>query len=85
MSHSVPPSNGRPLLEPLEARLLLDATLPGQNEVDPAVEAQVVQFFEASPAVFVENQGQWADESVRYRRGARLSPLFGNTRSPWSR
>jgi len=45
-----------PLFEPLEARLLLDGLS----------EAQAIELFNVSPALFVENQGQWADESVRY-------------------
>ena len=44
------------LLEPLEQRLLLDGV----------AEDQALQLFSASPALFVQNQGQWADESVRY-------------------
>lgn len=43
-------------LEALEARVLLDAALPS-----PAVE-----LFGLSPALFVENAGQWADETVRF-------------------
>ena len=42
--------------EPLEDRRLLSVL--GQD--------QVVELFSTSPALFVENQGQWADESVRY-------------------
>ena len=42
------------LAEPLESRLLLADT------------SAVLQMFDASPAVFVENQGQWADASIRY-------------------
>jgi len=45
-----------PLFEVLEQRLLLDGTLEGQ----------AIQLFQASPALFVENQGQWEDASVRY-------------------
>jgi len=45
-----------PLFEVLERRLLLNGTLEGQ----------AIQLFQASPALFVENQGQWEDESVRY-------------------
>ena len=40
--------------EPLEDRRLLD------------VGAQAVELFSVSPALFVENQGQWAEETVRY-------------------
>lgn len=47
---------GRPLLEALEPRILLDGT----------PEDQALQLFSVSPALFVENRGQWADESVRY-------------------
>ena len=43
-----------PKVEALEARLLLDGGTPA------------VELFGASPAVFAENQGQWADESVHY-------------------
>ena len=44
------------MLEPLEARLLLDG----------AAGEQAIELFGVSPALFVENQGQWPDESVRY-------------------
>jgi hypothetical protein len=47
---------GRPLFESLEPRLLLNA----------AAEQAVVELFSTSPALFVENQDQWADEAVRY-------------------
>ena len=43
---------GRPLLEVLEPRILLDGT----------PEAQALELFSISPALFVENQGQSADE-----------------------
>ena len=42
--------------EPLEQRRLLDSALGGQ----------ALEILEASPAVFVENQGQWRDASVHY-------------------
>jgi hypothetical protein len=45
--------------EPLEDRRLLAA-----GAVETA--DQAVELLGASPALFVENQGQWADESVRY-------------------
>jgi len=45
-----------PLFEALEARLLLDGL----------TEDQAIELFSVSPALFVENQGQWTDESVRY-------------------
>jgi len=45
-----------PLFEPLEARLLLDGLS----------EAQAVELFNLSPALFVENRGQWADPAVRF-------------------
>ena len=45
-----------PVLEPLEPRLLLSGT----------AEDQALQLFNLSPALFVENQGQWADETVHY-------------------
>ena len=44
-------------LEQLEPRLLLDG--------DPAAQ-QAIELFSVSPALFVENQGQWADASVRF-------------------
>src|SRR5437879_3571547 len=45
--------------ERLERRLLL--------AVSPApASSQAVQLFHTSPAVFVENAGQWADSSVRF-------------------
>jgi hypothetical protein len=40
--------------EPLEPRHLLD----GANAA--------LELFSLQPALFVENQGQWADQSVRY-------------------
>ena len=40
--------------EPLEGRVLLSDAAPS------------IDLFNASPAVFVENQGQWADQGVRY-------------------
>ena len=40
--------------EPLEDRRML------------SIASSAVELFNASPALFVENQGQWADESVRY-------------------
>lgn len=43
-------------LEPLEDRRLLSV----------AAGQQVIELFGISPALFVENQGQWADESVRF-------------------
>ena len=46
------------LLEPLEPRLLLSAG-GAENEL-------AVELFAASPALFVENQGQWADTSIHY-------------------
>ncbi|MFH1732767.1 MAG: SBBP repeat-containing protein, partial [Planctomycetota bacterium] len=44
------------LFEQLEPRLLLDG----------AVGQEAVELFSASPAVFIENAGQWADEAIRY-------------------
>ena len=56
-----------PALERLEPRLLLDGT-PG---------AEAMQLFDLSPALFVENQGQWADESIRYAfQGSGANVLF---------
>ena len=40
--------------EPLEDRRVLSISSP------------TIELFDAMPALFVENQGQWADESVRY-------------------
>jgi len=45
-----------PILESLEARLLLDGTTA----------QQAIELFHTTPAVFIENQGQWADSTVRY-------------------
>ena len=60
----------RPTLEQLEPRLLLDGT--------PA--EQTVQLFNVSPALFVENQGQWADDSIKYAfQGSGASVLFTDT------
>ena len=47
---------GSPFFEQLERRILLDGVS----------EQQAVELFELSPALFVENQGQWEDQSVRY-------------------
>ncbi len=44
------------MYEQLEQRLLLSGT----------AEQQAIELFSVSPALFVENQGQWADESIRY-------------------
>ena len=46
--------SNRPEFEPLEPRLMLD----GQS--------QTLQLFSASPALFVENQGQWADTAIHH-------------------
>ena len=55
--------------EQLEPRLLLDGALPGQ--------AGANDVFQASPALFIENQGQWADASIRYGfHGAGANILF---------
>jgi hypothetical protein len=43
-------------IETLEPRLLLEGS----------ADANTLQLFDASPALFVENQGQWADASIRY-------------------
>jgi len=42
----------RPMLEALEPRVLLDGAAP----------EEAAELFSVSPALFVENQGQWADE-----------------------
>ena len=47
-------THGTLRLEPLEPRLLLSAAEP------------TVELFNALPALFVENQGQWPDASVRF-------------------
>jgi hypothetical protein len=56
MNKITDPSGREPILELLEPRLLLDGA--------PA--AQAIELSSANTAVFVENQGQWSDESVRY-------------------
>ncbi len=43
-------------VERLEDRRLLDA----------APQSQTTELFDTAPALFVENQGQWPDESIRY-------------------
>ena len=48
------PAFRRLRVEALEDRRLLDAG------------GQAIELFETSPALFVENRGQWADDSVRY-------------------
>jgi hypothetical protein len=45
-----------PTLEPLEPRVLLDGL----------TEQQAIELLNVSPALFVANEGQWADESVRF-------------------
>ncbi len=56
-----------PALEQLEQRLLLDGL----------AESQAIELFNVSPALFVENQGQWADESIRYAfQGSGANVLF---------
>ena len=47
---------GKPILEALEPRLLLSGTA-GE---------QAIELFHTTAAVFIENQGQWADESIRF-------------------
>jgi hypothetical protein len=54
MTYACPPSRVPPLLEPLEPRLMLDGQTP------------TIELFNTTPALFAENQGQWADASVRY-------------------
>ena len=62
-------------LERLEPRLLLSGT-PGAE--------QAIELFHTSPAVFIENRGQWEDDSVRFvhqGRGANIAhtdagPIF---------
>ena len=39
-----------------------------EAKVDPKAQA-VVQQFQKGPSVFIENQGQWADESIRFPLG----------------
>jgi hypothetical protein len=65
-----------PILETPEPRLLLDA----------AAREQALELFSVSPALFVQNQGQWADPSVRFVHngsGANVATLNG--RSAWHR
>ena len=50
-----------PHLRRLGVELLEDRRL-----LDGAVGQQAIELFRVSPALFVENQGQWADESVRF-------------------
>jgi len=58
-------------LEALEPRLLLDGTAAG---------AQAVELFGVSAALFVENQGQFADPAVHYAfNGDGANVLFTNT------
>jgi len=45
-----------PIVESLEARLLLSGTAAHE----------AIELFHITPAVFIENQGQWADSSVRF-------------------
>jgi len=67
VSSAQPPRASRPLLEPLEPRLLLDG----------APTEQAMELFGTSPALFVENQGQWADDAVRYAfQGSGANVLF---------
>ncbi|MFH0964927.1 MAG: SBBP repeat-containing protein, partial [Planctomycetota bacterium] len=57
MSNSIIRSSQTPLsVESLEPRILLSI----------ADESQALQVFSTSPALFVKNQGQWEDESIRY-------------------
>ncbi len=66
-------------LEPLEPRVLLDG----------APQQAALQLFDALGAVFVENQGQWADAAVRYGYSADgvsvamtdAGPVFGVSQS----
>ena len=46
-------------------RLRFEA-LEDRRLLDGAVGQQAIELFNVSPALFVENQGQWADESVRF-------------------
>ena len=59
-----PQTSRRLRLEPLERRRMLAVGVVGTTE-------QAVELLDLSPALFVENQGQWADDSIRYA-------LFGN-------
>jgi len=45
-----------PILEAIEPRLLLDGMTA----------EQAIELFHTTPVVFIENQGQWADESIRF-------------------
>jgi len=56
-----------PSFEALEPRLLLSGI----------AQEQAMELFELSPALFIENQGQWADESIRYvHNGSGANVLF---------
>ena len=54
--------------EPLEDRRLLSA----------AAGDEALELFSISPALFVENQGQWADESVRFVHQGKLRSRGGD-------
>ncbi|MCH8047423.1 MAG: hypothetical protein IID44_27305 [Planctomycetes bacterium] len=56
---STPTSPRRLPLERLEERCMLAVGV-----LDTP--AQTVELFDISPAVFIENRGQWADDSIRY-------------------
>ncbi|MCU0915606.1 MAG: LEPR-XLL domain-containing protein [Planctomycetes bacterium] len=56
---------GAPVFEALESRLLMDANLPEVQPL-PTDGQQALGALHLSPALFVENQGQWDDSSVRY-------------------
>ncbi len=61
-SRRQPQSLGRSLhVETLEDRRLLSVASGLEMDADEAI-----QLFSTSTALFVENQGQWADEEVRY-------------------
>jgi len=52
--------------ESLEDRRLLAVSGMGSGAGDSLETEQALELFATSPALFVENQGQWGDPSVRY-------------------
>ena len=58
-------SRGRRLPAPYLRRLACES-LEDRCLLDGALGQQAIQLFDASPALFVENLGQWSDPAVRY-------------------
>ena len=57
----------RPAVEVLEDRTLLSGNpLSVPDQPNPADESAALQLFSTSTALFIENQGQWADEKLQY-------------------